>query len=146
MRMILSLGLSDTVEILEPLPNDQLLSLYGQRSVDAVVLPSIVTDDGQHEGLPTVLVEAMSFAIPVIATSTGGIPELLRGDAGVLVEEKSERALADAVARLMTDRRYATEVAQRGRLRIETEYDLTHTVEWLGAKFERNQRLPGNGA
>ena len=91
------LGLQGFVELRAAIPNDELLGLYRDNRVDLLVLPSITTPEGEHEGLPTVLVEAMSFGIPVISTNTGGIPELLSDGAGLLVREKSSVALADAI-------------------------------------------------
>ena len=57
------------------------LSTYAQ--IDVVVLPSIDLGNGYHEGIPFALMEAMAYAIPVVATETGGIPELIGGGAGL---------------------------------------------------------------
>jgi len=49
------------------LTHEKLFDLYGSGAVDAVVLPSIVTSDGEQEGIPVVLMEAMSYGIPVVS-------------------------------------------------------------------------------
>jgi len=129
-------GLRDFVEIKPPIPNENLLKLYRDNQVDIVILPSITTEDGEHEGLPIVLVEAMSFGIPVISTNTGGIPELLSDGAGVIVEEKSGYALACAIENLIRDPELAVQVAIAGREKVASEYNIVKTIELVLSKIQ----------
>lgn len=125
------LGLRERVRFLGYLPHDQLLSLYRDNQVDAVVLPSVDLGDGLNEGIPVALMEAMAFGYPVIATATGGIPELLRDGAGLLVPDKSSRALAEAISQLLTDETLREELARRGRQRVEREFSVGEVVKAL---------------
>ena len=64
------------------------------RRADIFVLPSV------NEGFPIVLMEAMSFGLPIVATTVAGIPELVKdGETGILVPPRDPQALADAIAR-----------------------------------------------
>ena len=83
-------------------------------SADVFVQPSL------SEGMPNAVLEAMAASRPVVASSVGGIPELIvDGESGILVPPADPRALAAAVARLLVDRALAvclaTAAAKRAR-------------------------------
>jgi len=81
------------------------------------------------EGLPISLLEAMAAGRPVVATSVGGIPDLLRnGAAGVLVPPHSPEALADAILKLLSDPSARASYAQAGRREVETRFSLNKMV------------------
>ena len=124
-------ALSDRVRFLGQLSHPDLLDRMRSSEWDFVVLPSIVTATGEHEGTPVILMEAMSCGIPVIATSTGGIPELLEGGAGVLVPEKNSAALATAIRQLEEDRDFGVLLGKAGRLRVEEAYSIEAVVDEL---------------
>jgi glycosyltransferase involved in cell wall biosynthesis len=85
---------------------------------DLLVLPSL------NEGLPRVILEAMATGLPVVATSVGGIPELVMdGRTGLLVRPGDERALADAVCRVLADPDLAEAWGRAGREVAEREYE-----------------------
>ncbi|MFZ2969748.1 MAG: glycosyltransferase family 4 protein, partial [Minisyncoccia bacterium] len=102
-RLIVERSLADYIAIKEAIPHEELMELYRSGQVDAVVLPSIITKSGEHEGIPVALMEAMAYGVPVISTNTGGIPELLSEDAGIIANEKSPEELCEAIRRIMTD-------------------------------------------
>lgn len=117
------LGLTGCVEFKGRLPHDELLRLFFSGAVDVVVLPSIVTDDGAYEGIPVSLMEAMAAGIPVIATRTGGIPELVEG-AGILVEPKNSAQLASAIRTLIEDERLREETGKACFAKVAREFAL----------------------
>lgn len=88
------------------------------RAADVLVLPS------HGEGLPTVVVEAGSLALPVIASRVGGIPELLDPGRGILLNEISAAAVADALRRVAADRPAAARMGEALRAHVETAYDV----------------------
>jgi len=89
------------------------------RAMDLFVLPS------HTEGLPITILEAMAAGRPVIATSVGGIPEVVRdGETGLLVPERDPRRLADAVLRLLETPGLAKAMGEAGRKRIEEAFTL----------------------
>jgi glycosyltransferase involved in cell wall biosynthesis len=94
------------------------------------------------EGIPVVLMEAMSMEIPCIATCINGIPELIRdGIDGLLVPPSDISGMAAAIARLMDDAALRDSVGKAGRRRIQQDYDLEQNVDHLARIFQR--RLGG---
>lgn len=122
-------NLSDVVALAGSIPNEELIDIYRRRWADVFVLPSINTRDGQHEGIPYSLMEAMSWGVPVISTDTGAIPELLGGGTGIVVREKDPQALADAIQRVRADsdgreksiEKAMSVIAEKFDLRVNTE-------------------------
>ena len=85
------------------------------RSATAFVLPSVDLD-GQREGVPTALLEAMAAGTPVVATNTGGVADVVdRGAGGLLVPPSDPSALARAISDVVGNRRAAAERAQHAR-------------------------------
>lgn len=125
------LGLEKIVVFTGRLPHSELLAMWEKGAIDAVVMPSITAPDGDKEGIPVALMEAMAHRIPVIATDTGGIPELLSPETGILVPEKSPEALATAILRLMNDEGLGNRLSQNGFKRIEAKFELGKIVQSL---------------
>ncbi len=130
-RQVSEYDLADHVGFTGRLPHHELLARYAQRTVQAVVLPSIMTDHGEQEAVPVSLMEAMAYEIPVIATATGGIRELISDDAGIIVPEKDAPALADAIEGLIVDARKREKLAKAGREQAIKLFDIRPTVHTL---------------
>jgi len=130
-ELVQKLNLTHSVEFLGRLPHEQLFDLYKSRRINAVILPSIVTDDGEKEGIPVALMEAMSYGIPVISTNTGGIPELIGDGSGIMVEEKNSEALASAIQELMKNKSYYALMSERARGKIEKDFNMSDISEQL---------------
>lgn len=93
-------------------------------AAEVFVLPS------RQEGLGSILLDAMSAGVPVVATSTGGIPEIVRdGDTGLLVPPASPAALAKAVIRLLKDPALAGRIAAAGRTFVREQGGADRMVE-----------------
>jgi len=104
---------------------------------DVVVLPSVVAPDGQMEGLPVVLMEALASRRPVVATALSGIPELVEdGETGLLVPPGDAGALAAAITRLLEEPKLARSLAAAGRRRVEERFDVRGTVAALAARLD----------
>jgi glycosyltransferase involved in cell wall biosynthesis len=130
-----ALGVSDRVRFLGRVSHDEIVARYRDGQVGAVVLPSVDLGGGLHEGIPVALIEAMSYGVPVVSTTTGGIPELLGGGAGVLVPPADSVALADAVARVIQDPSLRARLSQSGRNRVIEQFSVDRTVEALRVQF-----------
>jgi glycosyltransferase involved in cell wall biosynthesis len=131
---IADLGLAGLVDLPGPMPREDLIGLYPRASM--VVAPCLVADDGNRDGLPTVLIEAMALEVPVISTAVTGIPELVRhGETGTIVPQKDPVTLADAMARILADPAGARQMARSGRSLIEHSFDLSRNVADLRARF-----------
>jgi glycosyltransferase involved in cell wall biosynthesis len=83
-----------------------------------------------------VLVEAMACGTPVIATRTGGIPEVV-GDAGLLVAPLEPDALAEAVACLVRDASFREQLGQKARSRAVSKFDATHVARQIGDAYRQ---------
>jgi colanic acid/amylovoran biosynthesis glycosyltransferase len=105
---------------------------------DVFVLPCVVASDGDRDGIPNTLIEAMAMGIPTISTGVSGIPELIKNErTGLIVPEKDEQALAEALGRLLDDEPLRLKLSQGGRQQVEQDYALDKNVEKLKAIFER---------
>jgi colanic acid/amylovoran biosynthesis glycosyltransferase len=136
-QRVADLGLHKDIVFLGRLSHAQLLSQLRSGRWHIVVLPSVVTASGEHEGLPVSLIEAMACGIPTVSTESGGIPELLGGGAGILVPPGDADALADALSQLAQNPVLRRELGARGRARVEEEFD----IERIAAKLA--ERLHG---
>lgn len=135
-----SLGLAGSVKFLGAVPHDELLKIYAEAPVSAVVLASIDLGSGVHEGIPVVLIEAMSYGIPVVATATGGTPELLVPGTGLLVPPADPLALADALQSLLQDGKLSEQLGDSGRQRVLQAYDIFQVAAELVKEFEAATR------
>ena len=102
-KLASELKVARTISFLGTLPHTLLLEHYANNRISCVVLASVDLGAGCHEGIPVCLLEAMSYGIPVVATRTGGIPELVEPHTGFLVPPGDPFALADAIGQLLKD-------------------------------------------
>jgi glycosyltransferase involved in cell wall biosynthesis len=87
--------------------------------------PCIIGNDGNRDGLPTVLLEAMSLGTPCISTDVTGIPEVIQdGETGLIVPQHDPESLADAIEKLLDSPGLRTELAERARALIERDFDI----------------------
>src|SRR5262249_55151864 len=125
-------GLKGTIELVGARPQEDLPRLY--REASACVLPSVITEDGDRDGIPNVLVEAMRMGVPVVSTAISGIPELVRdSDTGLLVPPRDAAALAQAIGRLLDDASLRRRLIANAAARVSTEFDLDRNAERLHA-------------
>jgi colanic acid/amylovoran biosynthesis glycosyltransferase len=131
------LGLQDRVTFLGVVSHKELLE--GLRTMDwgMLVLPSIVTDSGEKEGIPVAIIESMSCRVPVVSTMTGGIPELFEGvDDALLLPPRDPAALADAIERLIKDPGLRERLMEAGRRRVEERFAIEKVAAQLAERFE----------
>lgn len=94
------------------------------REAHALVAPSVTTGDGEEEGIPVALMEAMASGLPVISTRHSGIPELVKDEvSGFLVEEKQVDQLADRMRRLLADPARLEAMGRGGRAIVVREFN-----------------------
>lgn len=134
-RMIAGARLEGAVELLGPRTEDEVARLLP--TADCYVQPSVVTSSGKMEGIPVAIMEALACALPVVATSISGVPELVRpGDTGLLVPPADAQALADALARVYADPPGAARMGRAGRALVLDRFNLHTNVRDLAALFE----------
>lgn len=94
------------------------------REASVFALPCVVAADGNRDGIPVALMEAMAAGAPVVSTRVSGVPELVEdGVEGLLVGERDAAALADALQRLLADAALRARLAEAARRKIEREFD-----------------------
>ena len=126
------------------LPHSEVMGLFRKGEIDLVVLPSIETSQGEKEGIPVVLMEAMAHCIPVVSTPTGGIPELITQDTGILVPQKDEDALQKAITDLINNVELRNKLGKEGRRRVEELFNLNSNVRKLLSYIEKSIRVKKN--
>ncbi len=125
------------VRLLGARTQQQLDAIY-QQGVGAFVLPCLVGTDGDRDGIPVALMEAMTREVPVVTTGVSGIPELVTdGENGLLVPPGDVHALADAMASLMDDPGRCRTLGRAARARIDEAFRLDKNVAELRHLIER---------
>jgi glycosyltransferase involved in cell wall biosynthesis len=121
-RQVTAAGLDSRIEFLGTMSQADLFAEYRRSSVFA--LACRITDDGDRDGIPNVLMEAMAAGLPVVSTSVSGIPELIEDDVnGLLVPPEDAVALADAIWRLSKDPALTRRLATAGATTIAEHFD-----------------------
>lgn len=127
-------GLGPVVQLHGALTQPEVKALY--QVADVFVLPCTVTGNGDRDGLPNVLMEALAVGLPVISTAVSAIPELIRdGETGLLIPEKSAAGILDALERLGKDPRLCRELARNGREKLEQAFSIEVSTNQLVGLF-----------
>lgn len=134
-EMIASHALQSDFDIQGPVTHDALRAIYARASV--FVLPCLVAADGDRDGIPNVLAEAMAMGLPVITTPVSGIPEIVRdGENGLFVAPQNAADLAAALARVLKDPALRAALGRAARATIEEIFDASRTTRALKSMFE----------
>ncbi|MBC7957197.1 MAG: glycosyltransferase family 4 protein [Cytophagales bacterium] len=145
---IRSLGLASRVTVTgKALLQEKIIDFM--HGGDVYVLPCVWAADGDVDGLPQMIMEAMACGLPAISTRLVGIPDLIQHeDTGLLVEPKSPAQLADAMARLMHDAALAARLSENGQRLLKQTFDLNNCLEPLIEKFRQSlaKTAPGRRA
>jgi glycosyltransferase involved in cell wall biosynthesis len=133
-EQITRLGLGNAIELFGTCTQDELQEIY--RASSLVALPCIIVENGDRDGIPNVLVEAMGMSLPAVSTTVSGIPELIEDDVnGLLVPPRDAVALADALARLIGDAALRQRLGEEAARTVTHRFDLRHNVQRLEALF-----------
>ncbi|NUQ20343.1 MAG: glycosyltransferase family 4 protein [Gemmatimonadaceae bacterium] len=129
-------GLSSRVSFAGRVSDEELRAAYAR--ADAFVLPAVEDARGDTEGLGVVLLEAMSYRVPVVASRSGGIEDVVvDGTTGFLVPAGDAEALAAAIARLGSDPELRSRLGEAGRERLESEFAWDRIAERWVRVYER---------
>ncbi len=135
-RLAGELGLNGSVSLQGALDQDEVRRWY--RRASAFALPCIIPPDGDRDGIPNSLVEAMACGVPVVSTPTSGIPELVEdGRSGLLVPPRDPDALAEALGRLLADAGLREELRREARAVVEERFDLRRNARTVAAELRR---------
>jgi glycosyltransferase involved in cell wall biosynthesis len=124
------LQLTGQVQLLGKLARGEVIERYSQAAV--CVQSARIAADGDRDGIPNVLLEAMAMGVPVIASRVSGIPELVAdGLNGVLVEPDDADALAAALTRLLSQPALCASLACHGRRTVVEQFDNDRNLRQL---------------
>jgi glycosyltransferase involved in cell wall biosynthesis len=105
-------------------------------------LPCVVAGNGDLDGIPVALMEAMAAGVLCVSTRLSGIPELIEdGASGLLAAPGDAAGLADALSKLLRDAAGAARLGEGGRARVAALHDLERTSEGLARLLAT--RAPG---
>jgi glycosyltransferase involved in cell wall biosynthesis len=126
-HQITKLALENNVELQGPVTQEQLREIY--RSATLFVLPCLITNSGDRDGIPNVMVEAMSMGLPVVSTNISGVPELVKhGINGLLVPERDSTALAGALQCILENAGLRQHFGTRARDTVCQTFDARKTT------------------
>jgi len=132
--LVRELGITQWVRLEHGRPQPDLLGEYARAEIFA--LSPRVMPDGDRDGLPNVLLEAMAAGVPVVATAVSAVPELVvDGVTGRLSPPDDAHRLADALQQLLDDPTERRRLARAGQAHVSTEFDLARCVRPLAAHF-----------
>jgi glycosyltransferase involved in cell wall biosynthesis len=121
MNLSARLSLSDKVIYIDKVPQEKLLEFY--TSANLFVLPSIVNEKGETEGLGVVLLEAMACGLPVVGSDVGGIPDIIKdGETGLLARQKEPDSLAEKITRIFSDAPLRRKLVENGYQMVEKKF------------------------
>jgi len=135
-RIIAELNLEEYVTIMDTLPQKELNSYYNQSEI--FVLSSLTDWKKEAEGLGMVLMEAMACKVPVVATKSGGMVDIVFHEkTGLLVPEKDSSALASAIKRLLEDKSLEKKIAEEGYRFVHENFTPQATSKKLEAIYQK---------
>jgi len=127
-------SLSARVRLQTSVTQEQLREIYAGSTIFA--LPCQVLDNGDRDGIPNVLAEAMAMELPVVSTAISGIPEVVRSEEnGLLVPPRDAGALALALRRLLDDAPLRRRLGAAARQTILEVFDSRKNTQTLAALF-----------
>jgi glycosyltransferase involved in cell wall biosynthesis len=122
------LDLQNCVQLVGPMSQSEVVKEMHNAAVLAA--PCIIASDGDRDGLPNVIQEALALGLPVVATDVTGIPEVIRPDrTGLRVPQRDPQALAASIQQLLENPALRVRLAAEGRRLIEAEFDNRKTSQ-----------------
>lgn len=143
LRQIDESGLHEIAHLHGARTQDDLIQVY--RKADVFVLASVVTPNGDRDGIPNVLLEAMATGLPAVSTTISGIPEVIdHGVNGLLVASGDAAALADALAALLGDPELRESLGSNAAQSVRARFDASGNAECMASLLglERRDRAP----
>lgn len=133
-EQIVSSGLSSQVQLIGPMPQSAVCAALQSAAVFAA--PCIVAEDGNRDGLPTVLLESMALGTPCVSTDVTGIPEVIKDNqTGYLVPQHDSEKLADALEDMLRDGRKREYFSINARRLIEECFNEDHNAALIWDEF-----------
>lgn len=133
-------GLDGVVSLTGKQPRDKVIDAYARAAL--YVQPSRIAADGDRDGIPNVLLEAMAMGLPVVASEVSGIPELVTVDRnGVLVQPDDPVALADAIRRVLHAPALCAALGAQARATVIEHFDNDRNLALLCGLLQNHSGL-----
>jgi glycosyltransferase involved in cell wall biosynthesis len=140
-RLAHELGVGDRITFLGPLMESEVRTEYGRAT--AFALPCQVLPNGDRDGLPNVLLEAMAHGLPVVSTTLAGVREAVTdGETGLLVSPRDEVGLAETLERLFSDGALRARLGARARQRVAERFDRRANLPAVHTALARAGLIP----
>jgi glycosyltransferase involved in cell wall biosynthesis len=133
------LKIDDKVDFLGSLPHSEIAGYIN--ALDVFVLPCKQDKQGDMDGIPVVLMEAMLSGVPVISTQVSGIPELVvDGESGACVISNDAQALTKAIVNVFNDRTHTKLMVKQAVEKVKVDFSLTKNVARLNELFGQKDK------
>ncbi|RAH99416.1 colanic acid biosynthesis glycosyltransferase WcaL [Acuticoccus sediminis] len=127
------LGIADRIAFLGALPREDVVAAY--RRADVFVLASRIARNGDRDGLPNVIMEAMAMGLPVVSTEVSAVPEIVTAETGILVPPRDAAALGKALADLAASPETRTRLGQAGAARVTSHFSPDPGLDHIAARL-----------
>ena len=127
-------GMTGEVSLEGDRTQQELISAY--QSATFFILTPVQTDDGDRDGIPNVLVEAMAVGLPVITTAVSGIPELVEHDHnGLLYQSHDVEKIASGIIELLQNAEKRRQLGEAASKKVREQFDVTQAAQRLKTLF-----------
>ena len=133
-ELVKSFGLNNTIDFIDYISHEKVPEWI--KSLDIFVLPCKKDQQGDMDGIPVVLMEAMLSGIPVISSRISGIPELVEdGVTGLLCDENDEKSLAAKIKMMVLEVDLKNKLCDKAILKVKKDFELNKNVKMLSSLF-----------
>ena len=127
-------GLGGSVRLFGRTSHDEVIRRLHQASIFA--MPCRIMHDGDRDGIPNVVLEAMAASLPVVASAVSGLPEAVADhETGLLVPPEDAAALAQAIKALLSERERAARMGEAGARRVGERFTIARSAEAITRKL-----------
>ena len=127
-------GMAGEVDLKGDRTQQELISVY--RNATLFILAPVQTDDGDRDGIPNVLVEAMAVGLPVITTAVAGIPELVENNQnGLLYQPHDVEGISSGITELLRNPEKRRQLGDAGSKKVKEQFDVAQAAQRLKALF-----------
>jgi glycosyltransferase involved in cell wall biosynthesis len=133
-QLAVNLSIAEKIEWRGAQSHDEVIAAY--RESDIFVLPSRIAENGDRDGLPNVLMEAVSQGLPLLSTEISGISELImNGETGLLVAPEDVEGLAISLQKLMDEPTLRTQLVRQGQQLLQQKFNYQVGIKRIAEKF-----------
>jgi glycosyltransferase involved in cell wall biosynthesis len=127
-------GMADEVRLMGESTQQDLISIF--QSATLFVLTPVQTEDGDRDGIPNVLLEAMAVGVPVITTAVAGIPELVENNQnGLLYQPHDVEGISSGIIELLRNPDKRGQFGEAGSKKVKEQFDVAQAAKRLKALF-----------